>query len=548
MIRVVIYLVITAALAFVAVWFADRPGEVAVTWQGYRIETSVMMLLVAMATVAVVAVMLWSLFRALWRSPETLSRYLSVRRGVRGYLAVSQGLIAVGSGDARAARKYADEAGRHAPNEPLTLLLGAQTAQLAGDRAQAERAFHQMASRDDTRLLGLHGLYIEAQRRGDAATAQLYAEEAAKHAQAPGWAGQAVLEFRCRMQDWTGALERLERNLKSGLVDKAAYQRLRAVLLTARALATEETDRDRAKADALEAVKFAPALVPAAALAARMLGESGDLRKAARIIETAWRDNPHPDLAEGYAHLRPGDSARERLARIQSLAEKSPGNVEATLAVARAAIDAQEFATARRLLAPLAIVPTQRVAALMAELEQKEHNDEGRARAWMARALNGLRDPAWTADGFVSQRWQPVSPVTGRLDAFEWKDPLSGHDGGRIVIDAGNEPQLPADAPPTSRMPSAQASIDVTPAPPKPPEVPRVEELRDEPLVEPASTDEPRLRRPRGGPPATRPPAVIPLVHAPDDPGPEIEGVVEPAPNGEAKPDVWGRLRQYFKT
>ena len=45
----------------------------------------------------------------------------------------------------------------------------------------------------------------------------------------------------------------------------------------------------------------------------------------------------------------------------------------------------------------------------------------------MARALSSARrDPAWTADGFVSERWLPVSPVTGRLDAFAWKDPLSG--------------------------------------------------------------------------------------------------------------------------
>ena len=51
--------------------------------------------------------------------------------------------------------------------------------------------------------------------------------------------------------------------------------------------------------------------------------------------------NPHPDLADAYAHLRPGNSARERLARVESLAAKSPGNVEAALAVARAALDAQ---------------------------------------------------------------------------------------------------------------------------------------------------------------------------------------------------------------
>src|SRR5262249_8939694 len=156
--------------------------------------------------------------------------------------ALSQGLIAVGSGDLRAARKFAEEASRIAPAEPLTLLLGAQAAQLSGDHAGAAHRFEQMAGREDTRLLGLHGLFIEARRRNDGRAALLYAEEAAKHAAdragaVPGWAGQAVLEFRSTAGDWTGALERLERNVKSGVIDKLAYRRQRAVLLTARALA-----------------------------------------------------------------------------------------------------------------------------------------------------------------------------------------------------------------------------------------------------------------------------------------------------------------------
>jgi HemY protein len=29
----------------------------------------------------------------------------------------------------------------------------------------------------------------------------------------------------------------------------------------------------------------------------------------------------------------------------------------------------------------------------------------------------------WEADGVVSEQWAPVSPVTGRLDAFEWREP-----------------------------------------------------------------------------------------------------------------------------
>ena len=204
------------------------------------------------------------------------------------------------------------------------------------------------------------------------------------------------------------------------------------MLLTARALeADAHDDRDGARALALEAVKLAPTLVPAAALAGRLLGEAGDMRRAARIVEAAWKANPHPDLAEAYAHLQPGDSARDRLTRVEALAEKAPGNIEGALAVARAALDAQEFAIARKALAPLSIAPSQRVSMLMAELEEKEHGDEGRAREWMTRAVRARRDPAWTADGIVSDRWMPVSPVTGRLDAFQWKDPIAELDARR---------------------------------------------------------------------------------------------------------------------
>src|SRR5204863_7080110 len=125
-----------------------------------------------------------------------------------------------------------------------------------------------------------------------------------------------------------------------------------------------------------------------------------------------------------YAHLRLSDSARDRLSRVQALARIAPGHVEGALAVARAALDAREFAAARDALEPLAAEPTQRVAMLMAELEELE-GDAGRAREWMSRALNAALDPAWTADGLVSERWLPVSPVTGRLDAFQWKVPVA---------------------------------------------------------------------------------------------------------------------------
>ena len=186
-----------------------------------------------------------------------------------------------------------------------------------------------MAERDDTKLLGLRGLYVEAQRaqrrRGRARLCRGGGEGRA--VARLGRAGGAGIPLRRRR------LGRRARGARpqqpNGLIDKAGYRRQRAVLLTARALGVEDTDRDRARALALEAVKLAPTLVPAAELAARLLGEAGELRRRAAIIEAAWKANPHPDLADTYAHLRSGESARDRLARVQSLAQKAPGHVEA---------------------------------------------------------------------------------------------------------------------------------------------------------------------------------------------------------------------------
>jgi HemY protein len=378
-----------------------------------------------------------------------------------------------------------------------------------------------MSRRDDTKLLGLRGLYIEAKRRGDAHAARLVAVDAANVAPALNWAGQAVIDDYCAAADWAGALSALE-HMKSAL-DKADYRRKRAVLLTARALALDNIDRDAARDAALEAVKLAPDLVPAAALAGRRLAEAGDVRKAGKILMAAWKINPQPDIAEAYANLRFGDSARARLTRMQNLAEKVPGQLEGALAVARAALDAREFGVARESLAPYLSAPTQRVATLMAQIEDAEHGDTGRVREWLGRAMRASGDPVWTADGVVSDRWLPVSP-NGRLDGYEWKLPLAEIGVSRPAIEFA-PPAQPADAEP---------SLPAEPVAEKP-------TRKSAKLA--AKGEAKQTRNPKPADP------VIPLVHAPDDPGPDSTVDADPVPETSSPPvsDTWQRLRQLFR-
>jgi HemY protein len=527
MIRVVLFLISVGLVAAGFVWAADRPGDVAITWMGYRVETSLMVAALAVAALVLVCILLWSIVRGILRSPEQVSLFFRHRRAMKGYLAVSRGLLAIGAGDLRVARKSADEAARLTPGDPLTLLLTAQSAQMSGDRAGAERAFRAMTEREETRLLGLRGLYIEAQRRNDVPAARLVAEQAAKAQPSLTWAGQAVLDDRCAAADWAGALTALD-HMKSGM-EKADYRRQRAVLLTARALALETIDRDTSRALVLEAVKLAPDLVPAAALAGRRLAETGEQRKAGKILTAAWKINPHPDIAEAYANLRFGDTARARLTRMQTLAEKLPGQREGALAVAQAALDAREFGVAREALAPYLSAPTRRVATLMAAIEETEHGDEGRVREWMGRAMRASGDPVWTADGVVSDRWLPVSP-NGRLDGYEWKLPLAEIGISRTVIEM-TPPSVPEPAEAPLPEPAAQSV----------------------PVPEPETAPEPPLRKARSSAKsaakAKQVEAVIPLVHAPDDPGLDSGLDADPVPEPTTPPanDTWQRIRQLFR-
>ena len=527
MYRIILFLLLIALAAAGAAWVADQPGELALSWNNWRVHATLPVFALALGVVIVDAMIAWSILRALWRLPEKIRKARRERRHARGRHAITQGLLAIGHGDSAAARLHADVARRHAAGDPLTLLLHAQSAQLDGNRDAAREAFHAMATREDTRLLGLRGLFIEAQRADDVGAAVAIAEEALKTSPSSTWASQAVLGFRCARADWTGALVILDNNLSSGLIDRETYRRQRGVLLTARALELETVDRDQSREVVMEAVKLAPTLVPAAVLSAKYQSEAHQIRRAMRIVEAAWLAHPHPDLADAYAHVKLGDSARQRLVRIETLAAKAPGHLESALAVARAAIDATEFAKAREALAPFIDAPTQRVAMLMAEIERTEHGDSGKARAWTLRAVRALHDPVWTADGYVSDRWRPVSPVSGRLDAFQWQMPLSAlppSDGAlapspfeQAMLAAGPEHTVPVDQsahePPQvaqDNAPADQPVVDVTPSPPAaaaaPAAVPPLFRTRAD---IPTASEKP----------APVIPAVIPIVRAPDDPG-----------------------------
>ena len=518
MIRIIIIFAAIVLLAAGAAWFADRPGELEITWLGYEIRTSFMMGVGAVLLAVFVLTVVGSLLRGVIGMPGAISDFFRSRRQMRGLEALSKGVVAAGAGDAAAAQRYSVQANRILTNEPLAQLLKAQAAQLNGDQATVKRVFDSMLQDTETEALGLRGLFVQARQDGDFDQARRYAERALAISPHLTWAARAVLAVQSSEGDWAAAEATLDLCRRNKLMEATEATRKKAVVTTARAAELEDKNPERALELALAAHKAAPDLVPAAVIAGRILAGTGQTRKATKILEKTWRLEPHPEIAEVYAAARPGSAPRDRLKRTKSLIRKIPAGTEGTIALAQAAVEARDWAEARAALEPLIHAsPSARVCGLMAEIEEQESGDEGRSREWLARAVTAPRDPVWTADGFTSQTWQPFSPASGELDAFRWKVPLEG-----LTFDA-EAPEVAAppvpvhqddvqpDDPGDDNAADAEV-VDVVAQEAAPPE-------SAEPVPVETEAEKPEDRKEAEAHPSK--PKIFVPPRAPDDPGPE---------------------------
>jgi HemY protein len=431
MIRLIIKFGLIAAAAALFAWLADRPGQLKVDWLGYEVEISVLGALLLTLAVVFVVWLTWRLIASFFALPWTMGGYFRGQRQRRGNDAVARGLVAAAAGDVETARREARTAVRVLGDDPLARLLEAQAAQLAGDHGRVSRLFQSMAEHEDTQLLGLRGLYVEARRLGEEQRARDLAERANARNPALAWAAAAVLADRSSRGDWPAVERMIDSQRRVRAIDERTAAQRRAVVLTAQALEAEKTEPAKAQELALKAHRLDLSLIPAAVIAGRHYAQAGNIRKARRVVERTWMLNPHPDLAHIYSHARVGDSPHDRLRRVRELTRLSSGGEEGAVALARAAIEAHAWQEARDELRPYAaLAPRARICSLMAEIEEGEHGDRGRVREWLARAIRAPRDPAWTADGIVSENWLPVSPASGELGAFRWKVPVERLGGG----------------------------------------------------------------------------------------------------------------------
>ncbi len=482
-----------------AVWLADRPGRVSITWLGYNIDLKLGMAIAALVIFILVLYLLWRLWHIVRRAPTEYGVFRRNRRQAKGFKALTRGLVAVAAGDPVEAKRLARTAHGLLEKSPLTLLLAAQAAQLEGDEAAAQRYFEALAKNPEAALLGLRGLTTAALKRGDEEAALKNSEQALQAHPHAEWAAETA--HRLQVKLGRPAEESLRALVRAGAMTAKEAQHRRAVLLADRARQallpeTASPDLDAAVRSAREALKLDAAFVPARLILANLLVRTGKKREASKLIEQDWDSNPHPLLARAYGEAEPGERPADRLKRLDRLARQNPNHVETHRALGMTALAGGLWADARRHLEKLVEVErnaggiSHATARAMALLEEGEHANtpEGRiaARRWLDQAAEGAADPAWicTACGHpgeagpASGHWQAVCPYCAAIDSYRWQRPAVPT-ADLLVAPIAAPVETPAPAVETPALPpSAAAPSPARPEPPRPafgrpPEPPR---------------------------------------------------------------------------
>ena len=434
LLKILAFVAVVTAATYGGIMLLEMEGSATIDIGGQAASFSVIEMVIGFIVLVAFVWLIFKLmgfavamFKFLNGDETAISRYFSRNRERKGYEALSEGMMALASGEGRLAMAKAQRAEKFLERPALTNLLIAQAAELAGDRKTAELTYRKLLEDDKTRFVGVRGIMKQKLHDGDKDTALLLAQKAfeikPKHVETQ----DTLLRLQAEKSDWRGARQTLTAKLKTGQLPRNIHRRRDAVLALSEAkVVLADGATLEGQNAAIEANLMSPDLVPAAIMAAQAHVQKGSSRAAMRVIKKAWDVTPHPDLAAAFAAIEPDENATTRIARFRPLTKAHPDQPETIMLLAELNISAEDFPEARRAITKLVSThPTARSLTIMAAIERGEGSADVIVRGWLSKALTASRGPQWICDScqHIHPAWAPICVNCSGFDTLAWREP-----------------------------------------------------------------------------------------------------------------------------
>ena len=433
MIKIVWNAVLLAIIALSAAWLSNNPGSVQMEWLGWRMQTSV-------AVVIAVFVIGYAVFYAFLAKPLLLLKNkilywaradlraekmakAKVDREIDRYTLLGKGLTALAAGDLETAKKLQkDIVKKFADDEVKTFVFDAQLAEAQNNTAQAMELYGKLAEEPETRLLGMRGKIRLLRLNGAPEKALKACEELLTEKNPMPWTVSEAFELQVLEKQWEKATATLEKARKMELFDKKTLKHLKASVLLEQS--TETTDAAQKERLVFEAVETDDSLIQAVLTAAALNAEKGEIRKARKQLCKLWKTAPCWAVYEAFQALTPEKPALEAVTDLQDLLDENKDAEINALVMADASLKARLWGQAKGLLEKyLAVKSNSKRALLMMAEIAAANRDEKLAVEYGEKAAVAETEPMYVCSVCKTafNEWHTVCPTCHTLGTMNVK-------------------------------------------------------------------------------------------------------------------------------
>ena len=416
-----------SVICLIAVFLTFYPGRFSIEWFGYKTTMPIALLLAVLFILVSFLILIHHCWRWFQNIPNRTKGFFQKRRLKKFEDIVIEGLTAIAAQQPEEAQSYADLARGLAPNHPLALFLTGQTSYLTKDYALAQSTFALMSEQSSLKFLGLRGSTLLALERQDWARAHMYLEQLYEIRPDSPWVLKQLElnSLKLALVDSTNkAIDMLPFYRHLPKADAHAHQGLLLWIKLKHNTHVKLTDSQQ-----LELLKGTYEMMPSnpvvASEFAHALHNHHQKQKALRILGRSYKQAPHRLLAETWLSIHNVTEPIDIYKKIEKLVANHPHHEESYWLLTKAALDADLWGQARHHIQPLLHdTPTKNTYQLMAEIEHREHPDQGfKSDFWRTKQTEAHHDWEWScqACNHVAPTWDAYCSACGQFGSIEWK-------------------------------------------------------------------------------------------------------------------------------
>ena len=417
--RIFIFISVFSAIA---VWLANIPGRAVIEWLGWRIETSVPILLL----------LFFILFSVFFSLRHVIRRFfILLGRGfghdpkriqAKGYELLAEAVLSVAKGEIDKAKKLTMRAEKMLLEAPVAQLLSAQAAEMAGNLTSAEEKFKALSQHAQTELVGYRGLINYALMKQEEDKALDMAKKMFKKYPKTDWLAHLLMNLQAKKKLWEDIQETIKRGAKKDVFSHQEKNRLLAVALTEQAFLEKQ---DQQMPLLKQAHDLDPTLIVASLELAKLYMLKDEIRHASHVIEKTWESKPHPALGKLYVQLWKSQGQVKLLEKIEKLQRLNPEHQESTFVLIEALLQIKMYSRVEKMLKDLLkahSAPDRTTALFMARLKEEQDPKNKEAQEWLEKALSMESAGSWRCSSCHTHlsQWNGVCSSCHSFGCVNW--------------------------------------------------------------------------------------------------------------------------------